>query len=108
MLIYKDCISINTGIMPPHTLQIGKAKISIVYMNNLNYKSIIGNLNKNNFKIVAIALDKKNMKYYIYQSGNGVIAIKNEIVKKLTIPEMIKKYNLVLTEDEYKRIFNID
>ena len=108
MLEYKNCHAICTGINRPHTLQLKNGyKISIIYSDNLNQESIANNLNKNNFVLVALAYDTKGEQYQIFSSSSGIIAIKDERIKQLSIPEIIKKYHLDISEEQYKQYFNI-
>ena len=107
MIVYRDCIAINTGINKPHTLQIKNTRINIDYMNNLNSNSIIKYIVNNNYRVIAIAYDKQNEKYFIYQNGKYTFALKKQTIKKLTVPEMIAKYKLEITEQEYKKNFSI-
>lgn len=108
MLEYKNCIAICSGYMPVHTLQIEQEKISVIHMNNLNQESIQKHYSvKNGFSAAAIAFDRQGNRYTIMRSNAGSIAIIDECIKPLSIQEMIEKYNLPLTEQEYKRIFQI-
>lgn len=108
MLEYRNCIAIRTGIMPVHTLQIENEKVSVIHMNNLNQESIKKYYSfENGFSAAAIAFDRQGNKYTIMESNSGSVAIIDECIKPLTIPEIIKKYHLQLSVDEYKRIFNI-
>jgi hypothetical protein len=109
MIIYRNCIAHKTGINKPHTLEINNnCKISIVYSNNLNQDGINQHLKENGFFLVAIAYDKQNNQYQIFSSSNGILAIKDEYIKSLSVAEMIEKYNLEITEEQYKYYFNID
>ena len=108
MKIYNNCIAYSTGINKPHTLYISNEPVNIQYMNNLNYHSIVRYIIMNSYKPLAIAYDNQNRKYLILQNEQYAIAIKNDIVKPLSIPEMIKKYNLSITEQEYKKLFSIN
>lgn len=110
MLEYRNCIAIRTGIMPVHTLQIENKRISIIHMNNFNQESIKKYYSlENGFSAAAIAFDRQGNKYTIMESNSGSVAIIDECkcIKPLTIPEIIEKYNLQITEQEYKRIFQI-
>lgn len=108
MLEYKNCIAIQSGIMPVHTLQIENEKVSVIHMNNLNQESIKKYYSfENGFSAAAIAFDRQGNKYTIMKSNAGSAAIVDECIKPLTIPEIITKYNLPITEQEYKRIFQI-
>ena len=106
MILYKGCIAIREGIMKPHTLSFNGHGISISYVNNLNYESVYKYLKENGLFHAANAIDTKGNKYKIYINKDGTLktAVKNEYIKPLSIPEMIKKYHLDITEKEYEVI----
>lgn len=110
MTVFRNGIGYFAGINidHPHTLEVFGKLMHIFYINNLNEKATVKMLIKDNYKPVAIAYDKRNNKYFIYQNERYTIAIKNEKTKILSIAEFIKKYNLNMPVEECKKIFNIN
>lgn len=105
MLTYRNCHAIRTGVtMPTHTLKTDIGNISIAHENNLNY----GHISKNpDYMPFATAFDTEGNKYTLYQGKAGIMAVIDEYINPLTVQEMIVKYNLQMTVDEYKKLFNI-
>lgn len=108
MKVYHNCITFRSGVMPVHTLQIDGENIHVDHMNNLNKQCTLDNLRKYNYIQIATAYDTNGSEYAIYANHRYKVAVIDEYVKPLSVAEMIEKYNLPLTVEQYKQIFNID